>query len=232
MLPTLDEVLAEVWEAANEWNSRGEKRDSYGRFVGESKIHRYINVQHDKRVKLNYFDKLSLFMLEQRLPYTYGVNGIEMEVNGVKRHYIVPDGDTPGDFMFANDNLGRKFIVKVDREKPEMIALYGRDKKFVEYAYEKERYASCVADLKDGEKAKQVIFKQKQELYGVEYSRRELERQMMLLNELPATGTDGFGWWDTPKHIENKREAALEDAANGISDGLTEKQRRILSIGK
>lgn len=231
-LPDMNQVLVEFKEGVTEWNDRGEKRDSYGRFVGESKINRYTAIQHEKRCQLNYFDKISLFFIEQPEPYTYGTNGIEIERKGVKRHYIVPDNDgTVGDFMFANEHMGEKFTIRMDRDNPEMIVLYQNDKVIAE-AYEKERYAAAVADMKEGEKGKQVQFKQKQEQYGYEYAVRELEKQRALLGEIRATGTDGFGWWDTSKANENARESALEDVSNGMSDGLTERQRRILQIGK
>jgi hypothetical protein len=230
-LPTLDELIQEISGAVNEWNSRGEKRDNYGHFVGESKISRYTSIQHEKRVKVNYFDKISLFMVEQRLPYTYGTNGIEIEIAGKPTHFIVPDSDGLGDFIFANEHLGEKFTIKMDRENPELIALY-KNAVYIETAYNKEKYAACVADLKKGEKATLMLLKQKQQQFGQDYATRELERQMAILGELKSTGTDGFGWWDSSKLAENNREAVLEDAANGINDGLTDKQRRILGIGK
>lgn len=231
-LPTMDEVIMEFKEAVEEWNQRGEKRDQYGRFVGPTKIHKYTTIEHPKRVKLNYFDKISLFFVEQPEPYTYGSNGIVIERNGRKRHYVVPDGDgTIGDFIFANEHMGEKFTVRMDRSNPEMVVLY-KGYKMVSQAYEKEKFAAAVADLQEGEKAKQVHFKQKQEEYGYDYAVRELEKQRALLGEIQATGTEGFGWWDTSKANENARESALEDAQNGVKDGLTDRQRRILQIGK
>ena len=178
-----------------------------------------------------------MFMAEQRADYRYGVNGIEIEIKGNRHHFIVPDPDTVGDFIFSNENLGRKFRVKIDRENPEIMALYVRDKKdlkFVDFAYEKEKYAACVADMKDkpGSNAKRILFKQKQDIWGQDYSLRELERQMNILGELKATGTEGLGWWDSPKAVTNEREMVAEDVANGMNDGLTDRQRRILKIGK
>jgi hypothetical protein len=229
-LPTMEEVIDEFNKAVEEWNTRGERRDSYGRWVGDSKISKYINTAHEKREKLNYFDKISLFMVEQRDDYTYTTEGIRLEIDGKKLKFIVPDPDSVGDFIFANENLGRKFRVKVNPEKPELITLWV-DGKNVATAYEKERYAACVADLKDGEKAKQVLFKAKQEEYGQQYSLRELEKQMSILGELKATGTDGFGWWDSSKTAENNRQNRQEDVRNGMSDGLTELERKLLTIG-
>jgi len=230
-LPDRNGVIEMLHDAVAKWNARGEKRDSYGRFVGASKIDRYTTIQHEQRAELNYFDRMSMFMVEQRVPYTYGTNGIVVDVKGYDHHFIVPDGDNVGDFMFANDNLGLKFKIKIDRDNPGMIALY-RDGVFIDFAYNKERYAACVVDSKPGETAKRVRFKEKQVEWGEEYSRRELEKQMAELGELQATGTEGFGWFDTSKYNNNIREAALEDAQNGMGDGLTDKQRRILKIGK
>jgi hypothetical protein len=133
--------------------------------------------------------------------------------------------------MFANDNLGLKFKIKIDRDNPNMIALY-RDGIFIDFAYNKERYAACVADSAPEENANRWRFKQKQAEWGEEYAKRELEKQMVELGELQATGTEGFGWFDTSKYNNNIREAALEDAQNGMGDGLSDKQRRILRIGK
>jgi len=83
-----------------------------------------------------------------------------------------------------------------------------------------------------GSNAKRVLFKEKQEIWGQQYSLKELEKQMAILGEMKATGTDGLGWWDSSKIITNTRESVLEDVANGLNDGLTDRQRRILKIGK
>lgn len=233
LLPTQEQVLMDFEAALKSWNNRGEKRDNYGRFIGQSKIDKYTTIQHEKRQKVNYFDRISMFMVEQRLPYNYGVNGIEIEINGNRHHFIVPDPDSVGDFIFSNENFGRKFNVRMDRENPELIALYSNGI-FIDFAYNKEKYAACVADMKEnpGSNGKRVLFKQKQEIWGQEYSRKELIKQMEILGELKATGTDGLGWWDSSKVITNARESVMEDAANGMSDGLTDRQRRILKIGK
>lgn len=232
LLPDQAGVIDLFIDMVGEWNARGEKRDNYGRFVGQSKIERYTTIEHEKRCKLNYFDKLSMFLVEQRIAYTYGVNGIEMEVKGNKHHFIVPDPDSVGDFIFANDNLGRKFKVKIDRDNPDMIALYNTDGVFIDFAYNKERYASCVADIKPGQNAKRILFEEKQEQWGAEYAKRELEKQLIALGEIKATGTEGFGWWDLTKAANNAKEMQQEDALNGMSDGLTDRQRKILNIGK
>ena len=144
---------------------------------------------------------------------------------------MVPDPDSSGDFMFANEHLGEKFEVRIDMQNPTMCTLKQKGI-VIAHAYEKERYASCVADLKDGEKAKQVAFKGKQSEFGINYSISELERQMSILGELKATGTDGMGWWDTTKAHENARNNANEDKSNGMSDGYTETDRKILNIGR
>jgi hypothetical protein len=230
-LPTLQQVIIAFNDAVKDWNDRGEKRNNLGRFVGKSKIERYLTIEHEKRAKMNYFDKLSLFMIKQKDPYTYGTQGIPIEIKGKLTYFIVPDGDSIGHFIFCNEHLGEKFTVKIDKEKPDMCALY-KNNIFICHAYETERYASCVADFKEGEKAKQIIFKAKQDEYGEKYSITELEKQMSILGELKATGTEGFGWWDTPKVIENARNNAQEDIINGMSDGISERQRAILNIGR
>ncbi|OFX32705.1 MAG: hypothetical protein A2W92_06150 [Bacteroidetes bacterium GWA2_42_15] len=233
LLPTQDQIIADFELAIRSWNNRGEKRDNYGRFVGPSKIDKYTNTPHELRQKVNYFDRISLFMVEQRELYTYGAEGIKIEIDGLKHKFIVPDPDTVGDFIFSNENFGRKFTVKLDRDTPELVALY-RGGVFIDFAYNKEKYAACVADMKQnpGSNAKRVMFKAKQEIWGQQHSLKELEKQMNILGELKATGTDGLGWWDSPKIVTNSREAVLEDVANGIDDGLTDRQRRILKIGK
>lgn len=233
LLPTQQELLNYFSSAIRSWNNRGVKRDNYGRFIGQSKLERYTTTEHRNRKRINYFDRISMFMVEQRQEYRYGVNGIEIEIDGCRHHFIVPDPDTVGDFIFSNENLGRKFTVKLDRENPDLVALYNNGV-FIDFAYNKEKYAACVADMKEqpGSNAKRILFKQKQDIWGQQYSLKELEKQMAILGEQRATGTDGFGWWDSSKDDNNARESVLEDAANGMDDGLTERQRRILRIGK
>lgn len=224
-------AIEALYRAVDEWNARGERRDSYGRFIGESKIARYESIQHEKRAKLNYFDRISLFMVEKKIPQKYSTQGIQLEVNKIKYSYIVPDPDDIGDFMFANENLGKKFTIRYNSQNPTMISLY-QNGKYVADAYETTRYAACVADMKKGEKARVVKFKSKQDEYGVEYSKCELEIQMAILDgTYKATGTEGFGWWDSDKRTTNIRDSKNEDMRNGMDDGLTDLERKILNIG-
>lgn len=231
LLPSFTEVIADLKYAVEEWNARGEKRDSFGRWVGESKIHRYETIQHEKRAKLNYFDKLSMFVTTLKQPYKYSTRGIEIEISKKNYTFIVPDADNVGDFMFANEHLGEKFEVRIDMANPIMCTLLQKGV-VVAHAYEKERYAACVADMKTGDKAKQVAFKAKRTEFGMNYSITELERQMSILGELKPTGTDGLGWWDTDKTSENARNNRMEDAANGVSTGYSDLELKILNIGQ
>lgn len=230
-LPTFAEVINKFEQAVTEWNNRGEKRDQYGRFIGDSKIHKYETIQHEKRTKLNHFDKLSLFNIQLKHPKPYTTEGIKLELNGQKLKFIVPDPDSVGDFIFANEHLGEKFEVKINLENTQVCTLLQKGK-VVAHGYEKEHYAACVADMKDGEKAKIIMFKQKREEWGAEYAHRELEKQLLLLHEYKATGTDGFGWWDRTKTATNNINNHDEDVHNGMSDGYTALERKILNIGK
>jgi len=231
-LPNFYQVIDEFNQAVEEWNTRGEVRDAYGRFVGDSKIYRYETIAHEKRAKLNYFDKLSLFVMTLKQPYKYGVQGIQIEIEKKKYNFVVPDPNGVGDFMFANEHLGEKFEVRIDMAKPEMCTLL-QSGVVIAHAYEKERYSACVADLKEGENAKKVAFKAKQLEFGANYSITELERQMSILGEMKATGTDGgFGWWDTDKRIVNNQNNKAEDIRNGMTDGYTDIERKLLNIGK
>ena len=50
---------------------------------------------------------------------------------------------------------------------------------------------------------------------------------------MKATGTDGgFGWWDTDKRIVNNQNNKAEDIRNGMTDGYTDIERKLLNIGK
>ena len=197
------EIIKEFKHAIDEWNQRGEKRDSYGRWVGESKIHRYQTIQHEKRAKLNYFDKLSMFVTTLKQPYKYTTQGICIEISGKKHTFVVPDADgTIGDFIFMNEHLGEKFEVRIDIANPVMCTLLQKGI-VVAHAYTKERLASCVADMKKGDGAKHHAFLAKRKEYGMDYAMSELENQMALLrSEVKPTGTDGIGWWDTDKTTE------------------------------
>lgn len=236
MLRTRDEVIEDFHKSIADWNARGEKRNSFGEFIGESKIARYNSIQHEKRQKLNYFDRISLFMVELKDTYKYSTQGICIELYGKQYHFRVPDSDNVGDFMFANEHLMEKFKVRINRQHPELCSLYeigkkGKNGKFVAHAYELEKLPSCVADMKEGDKARQVAFKAKQEQFGVEYSKTVLMQQMEKLGELQSTGTDGLGWWDTAKHKENAKQNKLEDIRNGVDDGYTELERKLMTIG-
>jgi len=231
-LLTRIEIINEFKYAIAEWNARGEKRDSYGRWVGESKIHRYETIQHEKRAKLNYFDKLSMFVTTLKQQYKYSTRGIEIEISKKKYTFIVPDGDNCiSHFLFTNEHLGEKFEVRLDVSKPEMCTLLQKGI-VVAHAYPVERVASCVADKNPGDGAKLAEVLNKRKEFDFKSALTELERQMSILGELKPTGTDGLGWWDTDKTSENARNNRMEDAANGITNGYSDLELKILNIGQ
>ncbi len=236
-LPTQDQVLQQFEQAVGEWNSRGERRDQYGVFIGETRLEKYAH-QHEKRKSLNYFEKISLFMIELENKqtkdgtYKYGQQGIELRLNGQKRHYIVPDPDQIGDFMFQSLHLNQYFKVRVNMTAPDMLELWRGGKKVGE-AIEKEQYAACMADMNKGEYSKIKKYQLKQEQYGKKRSKTELERQQAILESigLGATGTDGFGWSDMDKTSHNRQENAEVDALNGVA-GESDLAKKIKQIGK
>lgn len=233
-LPTMDVVIQQFIKAVDEWNARGERRNQYGQFEGETRIKRYAH-EHEKRKSLNYFEKLSLFMVELENKttkdgtYKYGQQGVVIRINGNDRHYIVPDPDQIGDFIFQSLHLNQYFKVRINMTEPDMIELWRGGKKIGE-AIEKEQYAACVADYKDGEGSKIKKYQFKQEQYGNTYSKTELDRQKAILESigLGATGTDGFGWSDMSKINYNVQENAEVDAINGMNESdLVRKLKRI-----
>ena len=228
-LPTEEQVLAEFDQAVEAWNGRGEARDAYGAFIGKSKIERYAE-EREGRVKMNYFEKLSLFMVElknQQHPfgeYEYRQKGIEVAIRGAKMKFIVPDNASSAmDFEFSREHLGHTFKVFVNlrADRPEWVELRDRNGKKVADAYEKEKLAACVADMKNkpGEMSKIQLFNIMQK-HCYEDAKTEMERQREIAEQtgFRATGTDGFGfgWWDTPKTVVNAQNNAVEDRRNGI----------------
>lgn len=212
------ELLARFDAAVNEWNARGEKRNAYGEFTGEAKIARYMQ-PHAEREKLNYFEKISLFMSPLKKPYNYGLQGIEITLGGKKRKYIVPDTDGIGDFEFNRLHLNELFDVRINVLNPDFITLH-KNNKLIATGHEKEKYAACVADMKNKpqDASKIKLFLQKQEEYGYNHAVSEMEKQRSVLIDhgLKATGTDGFGWYDMPKTVFNDRQSIEEDVRNGI----------------
>lgn len=220
LLLTEFELIQQFEAAVKEWNARGERRDKYGFFVGKTKLERYQE-EHEERRHLNYTKRSSLFCVELPKPYQYGKQGIEITLNGKKHKYIVPDEDKIGDFEFFRNHNYEEFTVHINSLDADFAYLYQKGV-FIATAHEKERFASCIADLKDGEAGKIHRFIAKQEEYGYNRSMSELERQREELRNaglLKATGTDGFGWWnDTPKPIFNIISNRQEDIRNGMSD--------------
>lgn len=238
LLPDETQVLAEFKDSIQAWNNRGEARDAYGSFIGKTKTERYSQ-EFAGRVKLNHFEKLSLFFVELKNPahpfgeYEYRQKGIEITIRGEKMKFIVPDNESSAmDFDFSRENLGRTFKVFINlrADRPEWIQLKDRDGKFVADAYEKEKFASCVADMKQkpGEMSKiqQFIFQQKN-CYESAKNEMERQREIAARTGFKATGTDGygFGFWDTSKTLENERNNRLEDERNGIVEKTKEQIR-------
>lgn len=228
-LPTEEQVLAEFKASVEAWNKRGEGRDSYGAFIGKSKIERYAEA-YEGRVKMNTFEKMSLFVVELKNKthpfgeYEYKQKGIEVSIRGQKMKFIVPDCDSSAmDFEFNREHLGDTFkvFVNLTTNRPEWIELRDRNGKFVADAFEKEKLASCVADIKekpgDMSKVQHAVNLQK-ECYEDARTEMERQREIVMRTGFKATGTDGygFGWWDTPKLVENARNNIAEDERNGI----------------
>lgn len=227
LVPTEEDVIVQFGKGVEEWNNRGEARDAYGMFIGKSKIERYREPYEGRRA-VNHFDILSLFVVElknRKHPageYTYGQKGIELEIGKNKLKYIVPDGeDMTMDFNFSRENLGRTFKVKVNLNatRSEWIELYDRNGKFIATAWEKEKLAGCVMDAKDkpGEflKIRSAIDRQK-DFYDEAVKEIDLQKKAAAKAGFRMTGTDGIGWWDTPKEVENARNGREEDRRNGI----------------
>lgn len=234
-LPNESEVIDQIKEAIDNWNTRGERRDNYGRWVGKSKIERY-NEPSETRQKLNYFDKLSLFMVELSKPYKYKQQGIAITINGKKRNYIVADPDnSANDFIFSNNNMYREFRVRVNINDPQWIELFDKDgKEPVARAIEKEKFAAVA--LKGVSRSTIIDFLHKQEENGYDYAFRELreQRQVLEAHGLKATGTgdffgsnysdkhgESFGWQDATKSAWNYTEGNLEDVRNGMAEPET-----------
>ncbi len=223
LLLTESELLRQFDLAVKEWNERGEKRDKYGFFTGRSKLERYQE-EHADRKHLNYTERSSLFCVALPTAYKYGKQGIEITLNGKKHKYIVPDEDKIGDFDFFRNYNYEEFTVHINPLDPDFAYLYNKGV-FVATAHEKEKFTSCIADLKDGEKGRIHRFIAKQEEYGYNRSMSELERQREELRNagiLQATGTDGFGWWqETPKPMFNIISNRQEDIRNGVEERET-----------
>lgn len=240
-LPNEDQAIEQLFKSIDTWNSRGCRRDAYGVWVGESKIARYRK-EYEGRERLNYFDQLSLFMAELPKLYKYKQQGITLTISGKKYNFIVPDPDnSANDFIFSNVNMYNEFRVRVNINNPQYIQLLDKAGRPVELAYEKERFAACVADMKPGDGAKIRQFLTKQQEYGYDYAMRELHNQRRVLEQhgLRATGTESyfganwnekrgeyFGWQDTPKALFNAEENAAEDELNRIKERPAAGSRR------
>lgn len=235
LLPDMEGAIAQFYKAIAEYNIRGESRDGYGNFTGRSRIEMY-NEAHADREKINYFEKLSLFMVSMG-EKQYGQYGVELTISGKTYRYSVPDSDTEtSDFIFASQNRGIKFQVRANLSEgvPANVMLYDSEGRHVADAYERERYASCIADLKPGEMGVIRQLEQKQQEYGYTHAQAELNRQRQLLIDsglMQATGTDGFGFWDSSKLVENIRQNRKEDQLNGLSDTVSDLEKALMKLG-
>lgn len=140
------EIISMFDEAVKEWNSRGEKRNNYGEWMGETKVARYMH-PHAERVKLNYFEKISLFMGQLPIPYEYTQQGITIR----KIKYIVPDADGIGDFEFNRLHLGQKFDVRINPLNTDFITLY-QNGKLIATAHQKRSTHHVLQAYKKGKR--------------------------------------------------------------------------------
>jgi len=229
-LPDFDQVIADFETAVIEWNKRGEERDSYGFFTGQSKLERY-ETAHEARTGVNYFDKISLFMADMSDEYKYSTAGIKIIINKKPHWFIVPDEGGKYDFQFQRNHLGQSFNVRLNIEQPEFCLLF-KDGKMIATAREKELFAACVADYQEGDASNIREFCRKQEEFGYQYSLAEMQKNKVLLEAsgyLKATGTDGIMHYSTmDKTTYNRAESNIQDAMNGMSD----LEKRLLKLTK
>jgi hypothetical protein len=211
-LPTKDQLEMQVLELIDTYNNLATGRDEYGRRVGESPIERYRNALTGSRT-LNYFEKLSLFVVSVAKPYKYGVRGIERKVDGQKYFYIVPDDENnTTDFTFQRKHFGESFTIKINLENPDFIMLFDAKGRFVAEAHDREKLAPCIADYKPGEGSKVQRF-----IHGTKQWTKENEERYQQL--LKPTGTDGFASVELmDKGSYNRLESDAIDRINGIEE--------------
>lgn len=234
-LPNFEQVIEQFGQAVAEWNKRGEQRDNYGFFTGATKTELY-ETEHADRKRVNYFDKISLYQskLDCKAGYKYTTAGIKLIINKKPHFFIVPDDGGKYDFIFQRNHLNERFDVKINLETPEFITLLYKTGanagKTAGIAREKELFAACVADYKDGDHAKIRDFCKKQEEFGWQYSQAEIQKQRIILENsglFKANGTDGIMHFTTQdKNVLNNYESQLQDELNGMTD----LEKRLLKI--
>ncbi|RKR83229.1 integrase-like protein [Mucilaginibacter gracilis] len=236
-LPDFDQVIADFEAAVITWNKRSSERDSYGYFTGQSKLERY-EAAHPERTSVNYFDKISLFMADVVNTkttdggYKYTTAGIKMTINKQDYWFIVPDEGGKYDHQFQRHNLGKSFNIRINTENPEFCILF-QDGKQVAIAREKELFAACVADYKEGDASNIREFCRRQEEFGYQYSKAEMQKTRILMEAsgtLKATGTDGIMHYSMQdKTSFNRAESDIQDQLNGMAE-LTSLEKKLLKL--
>jgi hypothetical protein len=211
-LPTLDQVKEQVLNLIDKYNNLATGRDEFGRRIGESPMQHYKSALKGSRT-LNYFEKLSLFVVSVTKPYKYGVRGIERKIDGQKYFYIVPDNENnTTDFNFQRKHYGESFTIKINLENPDFIMLFDAEGRFVAEARDREKLAPCIADYAPGEGAKVRSF-----INGTKQWANENEERYREL--LRPTGTDGFVSVELmDKGSYNRMEGEAIDRINGIEE--------------
>jgi hypothetical protein len=212
LLPTLAELKEQVIVLIDKYNNLATGRDQYGRRIGDAPIVKYKSALQGSRT-LNYFEKISLFVVSVAKPYKYGVRGIERKVDGQKYYYIVPDDENnTSDFNFQRKHHGESFTVKINLDNPDFIMLFDADGRFVAEARDREKLAPCIADYREGEGSKVQQF-----IHGTKSWTKENEERYRQL--LRPTGTDGFVSVELmDKDSYNRMESEAIDHINGIEE--------------
>lgn len=231
-----DQTIEMVKGLIQEWNNTSGKRDKYGERTGDSRINTYNESAHEKRRPVNHFEQQRLFMQKRPKPAKYGNYGIKIKINKKEYYYLVPDSkDIDTDFIFRNNHFGEYFDIHINEENKSYIQLY-KDGKYVAEGYERKEWASCVADLEKGEASDRTkVLKLRSEWNKQELT--EMDIQMAQIEALKANGTTGmtnFSLATMEKEQYNQLERSEVDRLNGgidTGDGLSELQRKLLSIG-
>lgn len=234
-----DQTIEMVKDLIAEWNNTSGKRDKYGERVGHSRIETYNESVHEKRRPVDHFAQQRLFMQKRPKPARYGNYGIKIKINKREYFYLVPDTkDIDTDFVFRNNHFGEYFDIHINEENKTYIQLY-KDGKYVGEAYERRNWADCVADLEKGEvsdRSKVLKMRQEWNKEGI----TEMDIQLAQIEALKANGTTGmtditnFSLATMSKDNYNTIEKVEVDRLNGgidTGDGLSELQRKLLSIG-
>lgn len=217
VIPTKEEAIHQVEKAINAWKHRAMKD-------GKAPAEKYQAGSPRKRpidfgMVVSLFWKYRMARSGEIATYKYSQNGLTMQKNGQKYHYLVYDKKGLPDKAFHRQYLHDTFAVKYDPDNMDMVCLY-KDGRQVHVAQIQREAPMAIVDYQegDGEYIQGFLQNRKERLEEI----REANRKDDELLEKMGIVIEAEGYAKAPYPVGGRYKDRSNAAETALKGGLYE----------